>query len=99
MDLYENLVGGQVLSYELKSAVEFRCSKHTGNNNQEAILELYNVISKVKCFFLSDYSNKASYGTGEITKDFSPKMKFSFGGQRKMEGNHLAWAGGSGDVC
>ena len=64
------------------------------NNNQDAILKLYNIISKVKCFFLNLIT---SYGTGEISKDFSPEMKFIFGGQRKMKWNHLAWAGG--DIC
>ena len=48
------------------------------NNNQDAILKLYNIISKVKCFFLNLIT---SYGTGEISKEFSPKMKFVFGGQ------------------
>ena len=48
----------------------------TDKNNQDASLELYNVIAIVRCFFSYPiHIHQTSYGTGVISKKLSHKMK------------------------
>ena len=47
-------------------------------------------------FFLSDYSTKTSYGTGVISKEYSPKIKLFWSRKNGREPPSMGWWRSSG---